>query len=247
MFVQYIIHSDAYALPNRAYEDAEEVEMTLAEKTCSNIKLPLLQLNNKRNKTTALSFVMDGQCILSTAEHTASIYDIAVAKSTSCPLSEDKKNYGYEGYEYRTRKKKNNKENNIMINGIINEYKNKAIKQAIQMAGDKVKSKFGIEIVVNGADFDAITEFLKKYDKNINRHVQNPMPNGIADQRRYLNIIERPFIVKLQNDTFIYFNRFNRSDDEGCRHDKMTIYIFGKKSYKYYRILSKYLAKGGPK
>lgn len=247
MFVQYIIDSEVFALPNRAYEDADGVEMTMPEKACSNIKLPLLQLSNRRNNTTALSFVMDGQRMLSVAEHTPSIYDRAVAKPTACPLSGAKEYYGYVGDEYRTRKKKNNKETDIMINSVINEYKNKAIKQAIQMAGDKVKSKFGIEIVVNGADFDAITEFLKKYDKNINRHVQNPMPNGITDQRRYLNIIEKPFIVKLQNDTFVYFNRFSRSDDEGCMYDKMTIYIFGKKSYKYYRILSKYLAKGGPK
>lgn len=247
MFVQYIIYSEVSALPNRAYEDAEGVEMTLAEKTCFNIKLPLLQLSNRRNNTISLSLVMDGQRMLSTAEHTASIYDRAVTKPTKYPLSGAKKITDMRAMNMEQEKRKNNKENNIMINGIINEYKNKAIKQAIQMAGDKVKSKFGIEIVVNGADFDAITEFLKKYDKNINRHVQNPMPDGIAGQRRYLNIIERPFIVKLQNDTFIYFNRFNRSDDEGCMYDKMIIYIFGKKSYKYYRILSKYLAKGGPK
>lgn len=91
MFVQYIIYSEVSALPNRAYEDAEGVEMTLAEKTCSNIKLPLLQLSNRRNNTISLSLVMDGQRMLSTAEHTASIYDRAVAKPTKCPLSGAKK------------------------------------------------------------------------------------------------------------------------------------------------------------
>ncbi len=243
--MMHIKSSDTFTLQYRSYEDVKGAELTLLDRSCTCDYPPLLQLSKSRI-IAALAFIPNKQRILSVSEHTLSLNDRIVDESAACPLYGHKEKCGCVN-ERQLRKRKTYKENNIMINSIINEYKNIVVKQAIQMVGDKVKSKFGIEIILNGADFDMVFEFLKRYDKNINRHVQNPMPNSISDRRRCLNIIERPFIVKLRKDTFMYLNRFNRTDDEGCIYDKMTIYLFGKKSYKYYGILYKYLTKGGPK
>lgn len=139
---------------------------------------------------------------------------------------------------------KNSKENKniMMINSIVNEYKNKMIKSTVQMVGDKIKNKFGIEYIADCASFDMVNEFLKKYDRNYKNHLQNPMFENTAVSR-FPEIIEKPFIVKLRNDTFLYCNRFNRQDDENYVYNKMRLFFFGKKSYKYFKILIKYLSK----
>ena len=138
---------------------------------------------------------------------------------------------------------KNSKENkNIMINSIVNEYKNKMIKSTVQMVGDKIKNKFGIEYIADCASFDMVNEFLKKYDRNYKNHLQNPMFENTAVSR-FPEIINKTFIVKLRNDTFLYCNRFNRHDDENYVYNKMRLFFFGKKSYKYFKILIKYLSK----
>lgn len=129
-----------------------------------------------------------------------------------------------------------------MINSIVNEYKNKMVRSTVQMVGDKIKNKFGIEYIADCASFNMVNEFLKKYDRNYKNHLQNPMFENTAVSR-FPEIIEKPFIVKLRNDTFLYCNRFNRQDDENYVYNKMRLFFFGKKSYKYFKILIKYLSK----
>lgn len=138
--------------------------------------------------------------------------------------------------------RKNIKEKNMIVNSIFNDYKNKAIKCALQIARDKIKNKFGIEVIINAAEFNKVADFLEKYDSNFEYHIQMPKCRDIMPER-YRNIIEHPFIVKLRNDTYMWCNRFSRNYDDGSILDSMNIYIFGKKSYRYYRILCKYLSK----
>ena len=133
--------------------------------------------------------------------------------------------------------------------------KDEAVKEISDFAFDQIKNKFGFSIdLCNYPEVKEAKNIIKKYDNNFQKHTSNGKDDVIKNKR---------FVIKLRDDTYMFvftgkysnFNsKFGQKMDE-LNSEDMSIYIFGKKSYKYYMefqrafenitgILSKYNISG---
>lgn len=133
--------------------------------------------------------------------------------------------------------------------------KDEATKEVTDFISDEIKSRFGFSIdMCSYTEIKEAKKIIKKYDNNFQKHTSNGKDDTIKNKR---------FAIKLRNDTYMFVftgkysnfnNKFGQKMDEFGSED-MSIYIFGKKSYKYYMefqrafenitgILSKYNISG---
>lgn len=112
--------------------------------------------------------------------------------------------------------------------------KDEATKEVTDFISDEIKSRFGFSIdMCSYTEIKEAKKIIKKYDNNFQKHTSNGKDDTIKNKR---------FAIKLRNDTYMFVftgkysnfnNKFGQKMDEFGSED-MTIYIFGKKSYKYY-------------
>lgn len=117
--------------------------------------------------------------------------------------------------------------------------KNMVITEGMSYGVRKFRKHFGIDMeVTNPYQVKLVTEWVKKYDKNFIDHISNPFDTKENDP-----IINQKFFVKLRRDTYLFVSghaglNLNSENSVNCR---IFLYIFGKKCYRYFNELKKYI------
>ena len=122
------------------------------------------------------------------------------------------------------------------MGSVFDMYKNRALSAATEYAINGVKRTFGKEYLFIYGDNqliikEIIDKFIKKYDKNFERHVTKSNQDEPS-------IVNKQFIIPLRRDTFVYVatgNKIGQSEDRYLMSNSisskdMYIYIFGKKA-----------------
>lgn len=124
----------------------------------------------------------------------------------------------------------------------INTIKNLAINKGIDWGSKKLKNKFGLDMTLNQSNtIEAVTKWIKKRDKNFKNHISNPfsLDNIHGDE---LPNLYGEFIIKLDKATYLYVKAEENLKDRSSRTTKTVyLYFFGKKMYKYFLNLKKYI------
>lgn len=112
--------------------------------------------------------------------------------------------------------------------------KEEATKEIVDFVFEEVKGKFGFSLDLNTYQLvKEATKIIKKYDRNFQKHTSNGKDDVIKNRR---------FAIKLRDDTymFVFTGKYSVFNDKfgqttgDLNSDDMSLYIFGKKSYKYY-------------
>lgn len=132
----------------------------------------------------------------------------------------------------------------------INEYAEKSLKMNIPMKTmlfntakerslnyvvDKIKSQFGLEMVFNnGAQLNAITRWIEELEPN---KFKNRISNPYDYKKKAVNpILKGEFIIKLDKGTFLFVSA--RAENDKTSASRLYMYVFGKRMYKWFRIIS---------
>lgn len=121
--------------------------------------------------------------------------------------------------------------------------KNQAVTNAVLYALRKMKTHFGVDMKIQEpSQVKAATKWIERYDKNFKSHISNPY---MLNSKIAYNdpIIEGTFIIKLTKATWVLVSgRTNRVDrNTTSTSNELTMYIFGKKAFKYFRNLTKHI------
>lgn len=121
--------------------------------------------------------------------------------------------------------------------------KNQAVTSMLLYSARKVKTHFGVDMSFREpGQVRAAIQWIEKYDKNFKSHIANPYLLGskIASQDP---IIDRSFILKLSNRTYAFVSgRLDRSSDRDGRYNNtLSMYIFGKKAFKFFKEITKFI------
>lgn len=130
-------------------------------------------------------------------------------------------------------------ENLQMLFGIKG-IKNILISEGISYGARKVKNKFGLDMTfTNFRQVKAVTEWIMERDSKFKDHISNPysLNEKVTDEFPDLS---GKFILKLDKATYLYV----KSDilEQNNDNKKIYLYFFGKKMYKYFSNMKKYIA-----
>lgn len=130
-------------------------------------------------------------------------------------------------------------ENLQMLFGIKG-IKNILISEGISYGARKVKNKFGLDMTfTNFRQVKAVTEWIMERDSKFKDHISNPysLNEKVTDEFPDLS---GKFILKLDKATYLYI----KSDilEQNNDNKKIYLYFFGKKMYKYFSNMKKYIA-----
>lgn len=130
---------------------------------------------------------------------------------------------------------------NLQLLSGIKGMKNLAVAKGINYGAKKIKNKFGLDMTfTNYSQIRAVTEWIRERDPKFKDHISNPfsLNEKVSDE---FPDIAGEFIIKLDRATYL----FCQSDVDMKRNDdnkKVYLYFFGKKMYKYFLNLKKYIA-----
>lgn len=130
-------------------------------------------------------------------------------------------------------------ENLLMLSGVKG-IKNILISEGISYGARKVKNKFGLDMTfTNFRQVKAVTEWIMERDSKFKDHISNPysLNEKVTDEFPDLS---GKFILKLDKATYLYV----KSDilEQNNDNKKIYLYFFGKKMYKYFSNMKKYIA-----
>ena len=117
--------------------------------------------------------------------------------------------------------------------------KNQVISNILLYSLRKIKIHFGVDMKFRDpSQIKAVTKWIKRYDKNFKNHIANPYLLGskISSQDP---IIDGSFIIKIEKATWVFVSSSNI--EESNKYNNINLYIFGKKAFKYFRDLTKYV------
>ena len=118
--------------------------------------------------------------------------------------------------------------------------KNPAIANATLYALRNIKIHFGVDMKFSEpGQVKAAIQWIKRYDDNFKNHIANPymMNSKISHQDP---LIDRTFIIKLTKATWVFvYGTVTKSGDR--INNELSMYIFGKKAFKYFNNLTKYI------
>lgn len=115
--------------------------------------------------------------------------------------------------------------------------KNRIVNNSIMYAARKVKTHFGIDMKFNTVnEIKGAINWIQKYDKKFRSHISNPYSQGSIINKE--PVIEGMFIIKLDKATYAFVSGdVEGSPDNNSRRNTISMYIFGKKTMKYFREL----------
>lgn len=119
--------------------------------------------------------------------------------------------------------------------------KNQAVTNAVLYALRKMKTHFGVDMKIQEpSQVEATTKWIERYDKNFKSHISNPYM--INSKIAYNDpIIDGTFIIKLTKATWVLVSGKVDRLDRNTTSNELTMYIFGKKAFKYFRNLTKHI------
>lgn len=109
--------------------------------------------------------------------------------------------------------------------------------KGLNFAVDKVKNHFGIEMIFsNSAQINAITKWIEELDPaKFKNRISNPYDYKKTSSTP---ILKGEFIIHLDKATYLFVS--SRLDDKtSTSSGKLYLYVFGKKSYKWFKKISK--------
>ena len=130
---------------------------------------------------------------------------------------------------------------NLQLLSGIKGMKNLAIAKGINYGAKKIKNKFGLDMTfTNYSQIRAVTEWIRERDPKFKDHISNPfsLNEKVSDE---FPDIAGEFIIKLDRATYLFCQSevdMKRNDD----NKRVYLYFFGKKMYKYFLNLKKYIA-----
>ena len=142
-----------------------------------------------------------------------------------------------------------NRENYDLFKQFTNPYslRNMADEYIIGGGIQFLKNKLGIEFNFTASEMGKAFKWIELHDPKFDKHVSNPQ--SILDpekekERKQKYIVDKKFIVKLEDATFFYVDAGpSRYFDNGNSNEDVPkhlyIYIFGKKMLKYAKTLAK--------
>ena len=181
-----------------------------------------------RTYSTSRMYLLDNRSMF---KMVMSLDQLSGVKTVKSELAKDHNLY------FLNNRRKNKMRNNYNnIGSVFNMYKNRALSAATEYAINGVKRTFGKEYLFIYGDNqliikEIIDKFIKKYDKNFERHVTKSNQDEPS-------IVNKQFIIPLRRDTFVYVatgNKIGQSEDRYLMSNSisskdMYIYIFGKKA-----------------
>mgnify|MGYP004638936281 FL=1 len=104
-------------------------------------------------------------------------------------------------------------------------------KKSLNYFVDKMKTHFGIEMKFNNErQMKIITKWVEEVDpKNFKYHISNPYDYKKNDNP----ILKGEFVLRIDKRTFIFISVGEREKDKG-----IYMYIFGKKAFKWFKIIA---------
>ena len=122
----------------------------------------------------------------------------------------------------------------------ISGIKNRIINNSIIYGARKIKNHFGIDMKFRFAgEVRGAIEWIKKYDKKFKSHISNPYNQGSVINKD--PIIDGMFIIKLDKATYAFINGEASSNDDRDKSNTISMYIFGKKTVRYFKELKEYI------
>lgn len=133
----------------------------------------------------------------------------------------------------------------------INEYAEKQFKSSLSIkdmimmtakekgfnyAIDKVKNYFGIEMMFsNAAQINVITKWIEELEPH---KFKNRITNPYDYKKKSSNpVLKGEFIIKLDKATYLFVSA--RDDSDKTTLNRLYLYVFGKRSYKWFNTISK--------
>lgn len=118
--------------------------------------------------------------------------------------------------------------------------KNLVFSKGVEYGFRKVKTKFGLDMVfTNPGQIKVVTEWIKKRDNKFKDHIANPFSLNDKISDDYPDIVGE-FIIKLEKGTYLFCSSEQVTNRDECK--MVYLYFFGKKMYKYFLNLKKYIA-----
>ena len=123
--------------------------------------------------------------------------------------------------------------------------RNMIISKSTEYIKKKLKHTFGLDMVFDNINqIDIATSWIKQYDSKFKYHISNAYVLG--DIKNEKPEIEGEFIIKLESCTYLYckasgYKQMQGVDLKAGENKSLYLYFFGKKMYKYYKQLKKYM------
>lgn len=122
--------------------------------------------------------------------------------------------------------------------------KNTAITSTVLYGLRKIKTHFGVDMrFTEYSQVKAAIGWIQKYDNNFKNHIANPylMNTKISKTDP---LIDRTFILKLDKGTYVVvIGTIDKYSDNDRYKNTISLYIFGKKAFFYFRDLTKHIEK----
>lgn len=130
-------------------------------------------------------------------------------------------------------------ENLVMLSG-INGIKNRIISESIDYGAKKIKNNFGLDMTfTNYNQIKAVTEWIRERDPKFKDHISNPYSLNEKISDEFPDIVGT-FILKLDRATYLFVQ--SNMEYENKVNKSVYLYFFGKKMYKYFLNMKKYIA-----
>lgn len=114
---------------------------------------------------------------------------------------------------------------------------NTAKQKSLNYAVDKIKAHFGLEMIFSSAvQINAITRWIEDLEPN---KFKNRISNPYDYKKKAINpILKGEFIIKLDKGTFLFVSARNQNDKNSNSSFSLYLYVFGKRMYRWFRIIS---------
>lgn len=131
-------------------------------------------------------------------------------------------------------------ENIQMLSGIKG-LKNIAMGKVAEYGFKRLKYKFGLDMTFkNFGQIKAVTEWIKERDPKFKDHISNPFSLNEKISDEYPDI-SGEFILKLDKATYLFCSANQITNTDNKDNKQIYLYFFGKKMYKYFLNMKKYI------